>query len=123
MNVQLTPADSADGQHQITIGQNGQYDFLPSQLKQGEPLRPDPTHEYVITTLDDNGDLNPTDVYDPPQFELRIWVVAVVTHGLVPESVFTSLSNEALEALTNNNFLDASTTPPLAGRNGECSGG
>jgi hypothetical protein len=99
VNVQLTSADSTEGDHQIIITSNGQYQFL-----QSEPLRPDPTHEYVITTLDDNGHLNPQDVYNTPHFVFRIWVVAVVTHGLAPTGAIPGLS-DLLNLLSSNGLL------------------
>jgi hypothetical protein len=77
-DVQLTAADSANGHHEIKITTDGPYQFLNNDK---QPLRPDPTHEYVIVTLDDDGTLNPHDVYNTPQKELRIWLVAAVTHG------------------------------------------
>ncbi len=107
-DVQLSKEDSTNGEHEITVSADGQYTFMIDTSEQAA-LRPDPTHQFVITTLDDNGALNPHDVYNTPQAEFRIWLVAAVTHGFSLGGPFAGL-NAALLALTNTGFLPSA--PP-----------
>jgi dUTPase len=76
----ITGANASAGVHTIEIGPGdptGQYKF-----SQSLPLRPDPTHPFVIATADETGVLSTDDQKILPQGEFRIWVVGVVTHGL-----------------------------------------
>jgi hypothetical protein len=109
--VELSKADSANGSHTVTISADGQYTFLFDQdiKATDQALRPDPTHEYVITTLDDDGALNPHDVYNTPQKEFRIWVVAAVTHGF-NVSNDTEIPNNLSLLLTGNAYFNSTQT-------------
>jgi VCBS repeat-containing protein len=92
--AQLTPTDAMNGDHEIVIGPEGDYDF-----SQDDPLRPDPTHEYVIATADDDGRLNPNDVQHAPQQEFRIWIAADVTHGFNESGPFSDVPDNLVQAL------------------------
>lgn len=69
----LTGSAISEGQHEIMIAAN--------QFFQGQALRPDPTHHFVMVTLDEAGAFNSDDSSSPPTGNFRIWVVGAVTHG------------------------------------------
>ena len=91
--VPIQGSDAADGTHEIVIGPAGQNAFSVTRS-----LAPDPTHEYVIATADDDGSLNPGDANNTPQEEFRILLVADVTHGLT----LNGIGNKLSMALFNN---------------------
>ncbi len=112
VDVQLLPKDSENGKHTITVSMDGDYQFIDDGS--GLPaLRPDPTHEFVITTLDDDGALNPHDVYNTPQTEFRIWLVAAVAHGFTARGVdaASTILNQGSLLVTNSNFFSTDTVP------------
>ncbi|HET6879419.1 MAG TPA: hypothetical protein VFI31_04670, partial [Pirellulales bacterium] len=92
----ITGGDAGTGSHEIVIGPEGQSGFSIAQA-----LAPDPTHEYVIATADDDGSLSSDDAYDPPQDEFRILLVADVTHGFTAPSGL----NYVTQALTSNSLF------------------
>ena len=77
--------DATNGEHCIQIDPLGtptsEFTFL-----QAQALRPDPTHEYVITTAGIYGTPNPGNTASGTYSSFRIWLIGAVAHGLDGDS-------------------------------------